>query len=65
MAQRTKLPGSTYVKCAQCGKPFRVRLSALRRRFGLFCTRQCYRDLVRSAIAACAAKRNADLKKPA
>lgn len=60
-----KLPGFTYVKCAHCGKPFRVKHSAIGRRCGLFCTRPCYRAAIRSFIAACMAKRNPGLSKAA
>jgi hypothetical protein len=30
-----------YVKCGWCDKPFRIRISDLRRGRGRFCTRHC------------------------
>jgi hypothetical protein len=54
--------GSRIVKCARCSKPFRVTVSRIRRRRGVFCTRECWLATMRSLVDDCAARHDQHLR---
>jgi hypothetical protein len=51
MSQHHGKPAITR-KCKQCGKPFKVWRSALKRRAGRFCSQPCYAAAKRAFMAS-------------
>jgi hypothetical protein len=47
-------PGAIYRRCPVCGRPFRIKKSALRDRPAVFCTTTCYWKTWRSFCRALA-----------